>query len=128
MQISKINNQNFGANPSETTKMVLVGLERKGIDTTSIIRKMLNLSPKGIVQTHRFSTSGVCRMDVFSASGTNPRSIISTKDAIHLDENFAPLLPEKAYAKIDKGLDAILAKRSADEKIWDKIERLCIQG
>ena len=128
MQINNIKSTNFGANPCKTTKVVLAGLERKGVDTAGLIEKMLNIFPNDSFKTHRFS-DGTVRMDIFSsaASGSS-RNVINTGDKLHLDINFNPLEPERLYASLNGRLDEIAAKRTPDEKIWDKIERLCKRG
>lgn len=125
MKINNVGSTNFGATPCKITKEVLAGLEHKGIDTTTIIKKMLGIFPNDSFRTHRFS-DGTLRMDIYSSTVSGDvKSVITTGSKLHTDPNFMPLEPESLYAKLDSRLDILAENRSLKQKIADKVERLC---
>ena len=121
MQISKINSQNFGANPCHITKLLLVDLMRQGKDTQNIMRMMKSIYHDQSIRT-AYRSNGEMIMDMFSKHGVKTRSIIKTEDNLHLDPgNFTLKEPEKFKRKLYDELNLLERTRSAEQKFEDAV-------
>ena len=119
MQISKINNQNFGANPCHITKLLLVDLMRQGKETQNIMRMMKGIYHDQSIRT-AYRSNGEIIMDMFSKHGVKTHSIIKTEDNLHLDPyNFTLKEPEKFKRKLYDMMSLFERTRSADQKFED---------
>ena len=121
MQISKINSQNFGANPCHITKLLLIDLMRQGKDARNIMRMMKGIYHDQSIRT-AYMNNGQIIMDMFSKHGVKTRSIIKAEDRLNLNpENFSLKEPEKFGRKLYDMLNFFERTRSAEQKIEDVV-------
>ena len=123
MQLSKINNQNFGATPNALTMHFLQQLGKKDIKTAPITNLMRNIYVGSNVTSRAFSDGSII-VDMYNKQGDFFAKLIDTSAGITADRGTLALKDPKLYAKKLYAALAKLAKdRTAEQKIADDLLR-----